>query len=221
HDGESASLHFGAALRLRTQEAAGEAARRRGVHRLPIPQPCRRRAFRARFLPPAALYSRGGAAPAGAASSRWPGVCGEGLTTGSARGLPNTCEGAPMSAQIKLTVRDGIRPERQYTFSNHPLWTVGGGVDCQIHIPNDELHGTVSRHHCQLEIDPPRVRVRDLGSKNGTYVNGRKLGVRRDVSATPAPAGVLNLPELALRPGDEIQVGNTVLEVTSCTTDRV
>jgi pSer/pThr/pTyr-binding forkhead associated (FHA) protein len=124
-----------------------------------------------------------------------------------------------MGAQIKLTVKDGIRPERQYTFSGRTLWTVGRAVDCQIHIPNDEVNGTVSRHHCQLEIDPPRVRVRDLGSTNGTYVNGHKLGGRRDANATPAPVGVLNLPEVALRPGDEIQLGNTILEVTSCTTD--
>jgi pSer/pThr/pTyr-binding forkhead associated (FHA) protein len=33
----------------------------------------------------------------------------------------------------------------------------------------------VSRHHCALLLDDYTVRIRDLGSKNGTFVNGRRL----------------------------------------------
>jgi hypothetical protein len=32
---------------------------------------------------------------------------------------------------------------------------------------------SVSRHHCALLLDDYTLRIRDLGSKNGTFVNGR------------------------------------------------
>ncbi len=50
---------------------------------------------------------------------------------------------------------------------------------------------TVSRRHARLVVDGPRVTIEDLGSKNGTFVSGRKV---EGVSA--------------LEDGDEIQVGS-------------
>jgi pSer/pThr/pTyr-binding forkhead associated (FHA) protein len=47
----------------------------------------------------------------------------------------------------------------------------------------------VSRKHCQLSIEEDTLNVRDLGSRNGTYVNGRQS----EASAVAA--------------GDRIQVG--------------
>ena len=34
----------------------------------------------------------------------------------------------------------------------------------------------VSRRHCEAHWDGCRVRVRDLGSTNGTFLNGRRSG---------------------------------------------
>jgi pSer/pThr/pTyr-binding forkhead associated (FHA) protein len=34
---------------------------------------------------------------------------------------------------------------------------------------------TISRHHCKLAIDPPSIRIKDLGSRNGTYINGKPV----------------------------------------------
>ena len=48
----------------------------------------------------------------------------------------------------------------------------------------------VSRHHCCLALDRDGVLVRDLGSTNGTRINGRR--VDREV----------------LRPGDELSVAD-------------
>ena len=53
---------------------------------------------------------------------------------------------------------------------------------------------TVSRRHARLVVDGPNVTIEDLGSKNGTFVSGRK---------------VEGLP--ALKDGDEIQVGSVFL----------
>ncbi len=45
---------------------------------------------------------------------------------------------------------------------------VGRMPDCDVLIN----HPTISRYHCQLEVTSDGVRVRDLGSINGTWVNG-------------------------------------------------
>jgi DNA-binding winged helix-turn-helix (wHTH) protein len=34
---------------------------------------------------------------------------------------------------------------------------------------------TVSRHHARLTIAPERVRLEDLGSKNGTFIDGKRI----------------------------------------------
>jgi predicted component of type VI protein secretion system len=36
-------------------------------------------------------------------------------------------------------------------------------------------HGTVSREHAELMIDGAKLEIEDLGSRNGTYVDGRKI----------------------------------------------
>ena len=33
----------------------------------------------------------------------------------------------------------------------------------------------VSRHHARVDVDGPRVFIEDLGSKNGTFVNGERI----------------------------------------------
>ena len=48
---------------------------------------------------------------------------------------------------------------------------VGREQDCQLR-PNSEL---VSRHHCVFTMDDYTVRLRDLGSTNGTFVNNERI----------------------------------------------
>jgi pSer/pThr/pTyr-binding forkhead associated (FHA) protein len=49
---------------------------------------------------------------------------------------------------------------------------IGREEDCHLR-PESEF---VSRHHCALLLDDYTLRIRDLGSKNGTYVNGHRIG---------------------------------------------
>jgi serine/threonine-protein kinase len=79
----------------------------------------------------------------------------------------------------------------------------------------DEL---ISRHHCHLEMHAPLIWVRDLGSKNGTFINGTAVrvaacGVREAVPCTD-PA----CPEAILSSGDILTIGGTSLrvEVVDC-----
>jgi pSer/pThr/pTyr-binding forkhead associated (FHA) protein len=48
---------------------------------------------------------------------------------------------------------------------------VGREEDCHLR-PNSDL---VSRHHCVFTSDEYSIRLRDLGSTNGTYVNGERI----------------------------------------------
>src|SRR5262249_33760502 len=59
------------------------------------------------------------------------------------------------------------------------------------------LDGTVSKEHAELFLDGGRWSVRDLGSRNGTRVNGREAQV-----------------PLAVGPGDRVEVGHVLLHVT-------
>ncbi len=65
-------------------------------------------------------------------------------------------------------------------------------------LPGDRFF---SRHHCLIEIVPPQCFLRDLGSTNGTFVNGKQVH------------------SAYLRSGDQIQGGATVLRVESIADD--
>lgn len=69
---------------------------------------------------------------------------------------------------------------------------IGREHDCHLR-PNSDL---VSRHHCAFTVDDYTVHVRDLGSTNGTFVNGER-----------ARGLVL------LKPGDHVSVGKLEFEV--------
>jgi pSer/pThr/pTyr-binding forkhead associated (FHA) protein len=62
---------------------------------------------------------------------------------------------------------------------------VGRRQDCDLRIPTRD----VSRRHCEITHDEEEAIVRDLGSSNGTYVNGKRVA------------------ETTLNPGDRLAVG--------------
>jgi pSer/pThr/pTyr-binding forkhead associated (FHA) protein len=57
-------------------------------------------------------------------------------------------------------------------------FVVGRGPECHVRL-NSEL---VSRQHCLLMIHEGVMRVRDLGSTNGTLVNADRVVDEREVS---------------------------------------
>lgn len=94
--------------------------------------------------------------------------------------------------RVTLRVVAGPQTGHVFTFEEHDTFMIGRSEDSQFCLPHDRFF---SRHHCILEIAPPQAFLRDLGSTNGTYVNGIRVETAH------------------LRNSDRIQGGETVLEV--------
>lgn len=116
------------------------------------------------------------------------------------------------SGKIILTVIRGNPEGQEYVFDNHSWCLIGRGNDCDLRLPKDFEHADISRHHCLLEIDLPSVRVRDLGSRNGTFVNGLKIG-QRSMAAIAPEFDLSDFAAHELRDRDELQVGHTVFRI--------
>jgi pSer/pThr/pTyr-binding forkhead associated (FHA) protein len=93
--------------------------------------------------------------------------------------------------RVKLLVVQG-RPEGKSLLFPVGEYVFGRGAECHIR-PNSDW---VSRQHCMLRVTPDGVFVRDLGSRNGTLVNGTRV-----------------LGECRLGAGDQLQVGPLVFEL--------
>ncbi len=69
---------------------------------------------------------------------------------------------------------------------------IGRSLDCPVCIKDNR----VSSQHARLICECSQVTIQDMGSKNGTFVNGRKRA------------------ESTLNDGDRIMVGSTELVIT-------
>jgi eukaryotic-like serine/threonine-protein kinase len=117
-----------------------------------------------------------------------------------------------MSPSVTLSTVAGELTPPEFTAEERTTCVIGRASDCVPRIPDERGYRTVSRHHCLLDINPPDIRIRDFGSRNGTYVNGKKIG-QREPGQTPQDASGLLYPECDLSDGDEIQLGPAVIRV--------
>jgi pSer/pThr/pTyr-binding forkhead associated (FHA) protein len=92
-----------------------------------------------------------------------------------------------------LAVIDGEQPNAVHRLSRYET-LIGRGDGAQIDLNDDK----VSKRHCLIRIEGPVCTIQELGSLNGTRVNGRKM---KDETA------------LRLRHLDEVQIGGTRLFV--------
>jgi hypothetical protein len=93
--------------------------------------------------------------------------------------------------QAKLKVVGGRHHGRVIPLATKKF-LIGREQDCHLR-PNSEL---VSRHHCVFAVDDFSVRLRDLGSTNGTFVNDHRVR-----------------GEVVLNTGDRIRVGKLDFEL--------
>ena len=78
--------------------------------------------------------------------------------------------------------------ERRSFSMARDMTVIGRREDCDLRIPL----GEVSRKHCRIVRDGDTLKLEDLGSSNGTFLNGSRV------------------QEALLTPGDTIQVGPVV-----------
>lgn len=69
---------------------------------------------------------------------------------------------------------------------HHKATILGRGQDCDLCVPLQ----VVSRRHCQISIEQSSIKIRDLRSSNGTFLNGRKIN-----------------NEIDAKPGDKLRIG--------------
>jgi serine/threonine protein kinase len=115
-----------------------------------------------------------------------------------------------MAGTVSLVVTAGPICGQRYDFGEHDTFLFGRAPDCHARLAASDA--SASRHHFLLEVNPPRARLRDLGSLNGTHVNGVRHGGRRK-GESPEDAAARGGAEVDLRDGDEIRVGATVIRM--------
>jgi hypothetical protein len=118
-----------------------------------------------------------------------------------------------MANAIKLSVITGPHHRRRYCFRGATKGIIGRGSDCLVQLAGFERDGLISRKHCLIAVDPPRAGICDLGSANGTYVNGRPLPNYRDSDTNEDSCAAPTLVEL--QDGDVVTIGGTTLQVES------
>ena len=72
-----------------------------------------------------------------------------------------------------LLMVEGPAPGKRI-FMDQPVLLIGRDERCDIVIAERQ----VSRHHASITLEDDSHVVRDLGSKNGTFVNGQELDGR-------------------------------------------
>ncbi len=93
-----------------------------------------------------------------------------------------------MNEKPVLVAREGQLVGQRWTIDTE-TFVIGRGHDCQIVLPERQ----VSRHHVKILYEDNRYVLYDLGSKNGTHLNGKQV----DGTAV-------------LQDGDEIQIALAV-----------
>jgi eukaryotic-like serine/threonine-protein kinase len=73
---------------------------------------------------------------------------------------------------VSLDVVAGPHIGAHFEFEDHDTFLVGRGAWAHLCLSQD-LH--FSRHHFRIEIRPPDCYLIDLGSRNGTFVNGHRV----------------------------------------------
>jgi pSer/pThr/pTyr-binding forkhead associated (FHA) protein len=90
---------------------------------------------------------------------------------------------------LTLTAVEGPHKGQTFTFFGHDVFLVGRSKQAHLQMRDSYF----SRTHFMIEMNPPDCRLTDMGSRNGTYVNGQRVQTAD------------------LRHGDRIKAGHTVL----------
>jgi pSer/pThr/pTyr-binding forkhead associated (FHA) protein len=108
---------------------------------------------------------------------------------------PSQVQASPVEAarsRLVVEASPALEPGRAFELGTAPL-TIGRSGENAIALPSDEY---ASAHHARIEPLRDGVWIVDLGSTNGTYLNGEQVNGRGQ-----------------LREGDVVRVGETELRI--------
>jgi pSer/pThr/pTyr-binding forkhead associated (FHA) protein len=76
-----------------------------------------------------------------------------------------------MTLHVRLLER-GSGPEqvREYAI-DQPEFLIGRATDCNLRLRGP----AISRHHCIIRLSADEATLVDLGSSNGSYINGKRV----------------------------------------------
>jgi pSer/pThr/pTyr-binding forkhead associated (FHA) protein len=103
--------------------------------------------------------------------------------------------------RLTLTIAKGLPQPKDFSFDQHELFVLGRSRECTCSIPDDPF---LSKVHFIIEFNPPEAVLQDLGSKNGTYVNGVRHTAER---------GCGDPPRVSLKHGDVITAGSAEIRL--------
>lgn len=93
-----------------------------------------------------------------------------------------------MNQQPVLYIREGDLAGQSFNITSEEF-VVGRGSNCELTLPDRQ----VSRNHAKVMLEDGKYRLHDMGSRNGTHVNGKQVEGSVD-----------------LHDGDEIQIAFAV-----------
>jgi eukaryotic-like serine/threonine-protein kinase len=118
-----------------------------------------------------------------------------------------------MGTTVRLTVQTGPHKGKKFCFCGATKCLIGRAPDCFIHMFGTHRDRLISRHHCELAIDPPSIRIQDLGSQNGTYVNGKPVtATKLPLMESAEAAEGVHLDQM-VQSGDLLTIGGTTFQV--------
>ncbi|WP_119726364.1 FhaA domain-containing protein [Thermomonospora amylolytica] len=87
--------------------------------------------------------------------------------------LPAGRAGAfPGRPRLLVTTAQDVGPSTQQTYEiTTPVTLLGRGTDCDLRL----VDPGVSRHHAEIRVEGPEIVLVDLGSTNGSFVNGNPI----------------------------------------------
>ena len=92
----------------------------------------------------------------------------------------------------KLYVERGPCRGKELCLEEGKTYTIGRDAGCSLSFPDN----MASREHCTVQVEESRCLLTDLGSRNGTQVNGQELTKPREIKI-----------------GDQIEVGDTLISL--------
>ena len=113
-----------------------------------------------------------------------------------------------MSEEVILKIIEGNLAGEEFVFVEEGAYLIGRSPSCALQIANKE-DMRISRRHLLLIFDSAHVRIRDLGSHNGTIVNGELL-TPGEISDEPDK---MTPVDKILKNGDTVSIGEEILTI--------